>query len=147
MNGSNASGAPLVRFTGHVHDHSEPVAAPDLGVPISALNLIIRTGNDDLRGGSHGNDNCDVTVELASGNIISLTNVNQGRTWPGWSSNTIAIPLPPEGIRGGDVNAVKLHTGFGGGIAGDNWNVNQIQLEATLRELVNTPVLNVVLRQ
>jgi hypothetical protein len=51
----------------------------------------------------------------------------------------------PEGIRGGDVTAVSLHTGFGGGLSGDNWNVNQIQLEATLRELAIPPILSVVL--
>jgi hypothetical protein len=73
-----------------------------------------------------------VTVELASGKAISLTNVNQGHNWPNWSNNTIAVPLPPEGLRGGDVKSIKLHTGFGGGIDGDNWNVNQVRLEATL---------------
>lgn len=141
----NASGAPLVRFTGDKHDHSEPVVAQDVGV--SALNLIIRTGNDDLRGGSHANDNCDVSVELATGETIFLPNVNQGHTWPGWSSNTVAIPVPPAGLSGRDVKAIRLHTGFGGGIDGDNWNVNQIQLEATLREVEITPVLNLLLRK
>jgi hypothetical protein len=75
----NASDGPLVRFTGDTHDHRETVQPKDVGVPISALNLVIRTGNDNLRGGSNANDNCDVTIELASGNTISLTNVNQGR--------------------------------------------------------------------
>jgi hypothetical protein len=135
----NASGGPLVRFTGDVHDHSEPVLPVDAGVPISALNLIIGTGNDDLRGGSHLNDDCDVTVELASGKTIVLTNVNQGHNWPNWSNHTVAIPLPPEGLHGGDVKSIKLHTGFGGGIDGDNWNVNQLRLEATLVDVKPPP--------
>jgi hypothetical protein len=128
----NASGGPLVRFTGGIHDHTELVPLVDAGVSISALDVIIGTGNDDLRGGSHLNDDCDVTVELTSGKVISLTNVNQGHNWPNWSNHTIAIPLPPEGLRGGDIKSIKLHTGFGGGIDGDNWNVNQLRLEATL---------------
>ncbi len=87
-----------------------------------------------------------MSVELGSGETIFLPNVNQGHTWPGWSSNTVAIPLPPAGLSGGDVKAIRLHTGFGGGPDGDNWNVNQIQLEATLREVEITPVLNLLLR-
>jgi hypothetical protein len=37
------------------------------------------------------------------------------------------------GLKGGDVQSVKVHTGFGGGIGGDNWNVQRIQLKATLK--------------
>jgi len=47
-------------------------------------------------------------------------------------SPPIGIPLPGGGLRGGDVKSVKLHTGFGGGIGSDNWNVQRIQLQATL---------------
>src|SRR5439155_19876107 len=96
----DASGTPLVRFTGDVHDFSAPVTALDVGKQIHALDLIISTGNDDLRGGSNAADNCDVTVELASGKTITLTNVNAGRTWKNWSSHTIAIPPPPGGLKG-----------------------------------------------
>jgi len=28
---------------------------------------------------------------------------------------------------------VTLHTGFGGGLGGDNWNVNRVELRATLK--------------
>jgi hypothetical protein len=110
-----------------------PVLAPDPGVTATALNLVIGTGNDDLRGGSHANDNCDVTVELKSGRRIQLNNVNQGQTWSDWTSHTVAIPLPPEGIRGGDIKSITLHTGFGGNFDGDNWNVQRVRLEATLQ--------------
>jgi hypothetical protein len=72
-------------------------------------------------------------VVLAPGNMITLTNVNGGHTWKGWSSHTVSIPLPGGGLKGGDVTAVKLRTGFGGGVSGDNWNVNRLQLRATLK--------------
>jgi hypothetical protein len=127
------SGGPLVRFTGSTHDHVEPVASQDAGKTVTELDLIISTGNDDLRGGSHTNDDCDVTITLANGTSITVNNVNNGSTWGNWTDNTVRIPLPSGGLRGGDVKSVKLHTGFGGGFDGDNWNVQRIQLKATLR--------------
>lgn len=128
----DASGAPLIRFTGSVHDLTQPVSPQDPGLPVTALNLIISTGNDDLRGGSNPGDNCDVTVQLTSGQSIVLTNVNGGSNWANWTSHTVPIPLPASGLHGGDVASVALHTGFGGGISGDNWNVNELVLQATL---------------
>lgn len=129
----DASGNPLIRFTGNIHDLREVVQPQDTGKSVRSLELIISTGNDDLRGGSHPGDNCDVTIELAAGRTIMLNNVNSGRNLPNWTDHTVSIPLPAGGLKGGDVKAVRLHTGFGGGIGGDNWNVNRIQLKATLQ--------------
>jgi hypothetical protein len=42
----NASGAPLVRFTGDKHDISVGVGAKDVGKDIRALSLVIYTGNE-----------------------------------------------------------------------------------------------------
>jgi hypothetical protein len=130
----NAQNTPLIRFTGSVHDLSLPVTPfpQDAPFPVTALSVVIDTGNDDLRGGSNPGDNCDVTVALNSKPSITVANVNNGATWPDWSSNTVNIPIPPGGLRGADVTSVALHTGFGGGIGGDNWNVNRVRLEATL---------------
>jgi hypothetical protein len=126
----NRSGGPLVRFSGDLHDHWESVPAQDIGEEIRALDLIISTGNDDLRGGS---DNCDVLVELNGKPPIKLKNVNAGKSWTNWSNHSVAIPLPPGGLKGGDVKSLNLHTEFGGEIGGDNWNVQRIQLKATLK--------------
>ena len=130
----NVSGAPLERLTGQVHQLSVPVPAKDVGTAVSALDLVIATGNDDLRGGSGPGDNCDVEVDLANrpNQPIRLTNVNGGRSFAGWSSHTVSIPIPAGGLRGGDVRSIKLITHFGGGLGGDNWNVNQLRLRATL---------------
>ena len=127
-----ASELPLIRFTGQVHDLVLPINPQDLGQAMSALSLTISTGNDNLRGGSNPGDNCDVTIQLSSGPPIVLKNVNAGQTWDNWTNHTISIPLPAAGLHGGDVTAVIVHTGFGGGIGGDNWNLEQMILEATL---------------
>jgi len=128
----DASSNPLVRFTGRRHDYTELVGSQDLGTYVSALTLAISTGNDDLRGGSGSGDNADVEVALASGQSIIVRNVNGGKTWQGWSTHNVEIPIGGRSLRGGDVKSITVHTGFGGGIAGDNWNVNRIQLFATL---------------
>jgi hypothetical protein len=128
----NASGNPLVRFTGSLHDKSLTVPAMDIGVSVRSLQLIISTGNDDLRGGSNAGDNCTVTVHLASGGVITLNNVNGGQDWNNWTDHTVNIPIPAGGLRGGGITSINLHTGFGGGMGGDNWNVNRVQLIATL---------------
>lgn len=126
------SAAPLIRFTGGVHELTLPVMAQDVGRPVAFLQLVLSTGNDDLRGGGSPGDNCDIFIDLSSGRVIRLLNVNQGRTWPGWSINTVDVPLPAGGIRGGDIVRVRVRTGFGGGIAGDNWNLNRIELRAAV---------------
>jgi hypothetical protein len=133
----DTSGIPLVRFTGNVHDFESAVAPHphDKGKVAHALNVIISTGNDDLAGGSNPGDNCDVTLELASGKSIAVQNVNHGQNWATWTINTVPIPLPPDGIKGGEVKAIHLHTGFGGGAGGDNWNVQRVQLQATLAQV------------
>lgn len=129
----DASGAPLVRFTGHVHDRVLNVPRRDVGRRVRSLDLIISTGNDDLRGGSHVRDDCNVYVVLTSGATILIRNVNGGHTWHNWSDHVVHIPLPAAGLQGGQIRSIRLHTGFGGGIGGDNWNVNRVQLRATLQ--------------
>jgi hypothetical protein len=129
----DASGNPLERFTGSVHDLSLPVRPEDVGKAIQNLVLVISTGNDDLRGGSSAGDNCNVTIGLASGQTIVVSNANRGQRWQNWTDHAVSIPIPVGGLKGGDIKSVSLHTGFGGGIGGDNWNVNRIQLEATLK--------------
>lgn len=128
----DASGNPLVRFTGSVHDKSISVPAADNGMAVQSLKLIISTGNDDLRGGYNPGDNCTVTVHLKNGQVITLNNVNNGKDLPNWTDLNVNIPLPAGGLKGGDITSINLHTGFGGGIGGDNWNVNRVQLIATL---------------
>jgi hypothetical protein len=74
-----------------------------------------------------------VTIELTSGRLITVNNANRGANWANWTDHTVSIPIPSGGLRGGDVKSVKVHTAFGGGMGGDNWNVQRIQLKATLQ--------------
>jgi len=128
------SGGPLIRFTGSVHDLTVPVpGGQDIGKGVAALDLIISTGNDDLRGGGSAGDNCNVTIALSNGKSIVVNNANHGQSWNNWTDHTVSLPIPAGGLKGGMVQSVKLHTGFGGGIGGDNWNVQRIQLKATLQ--------------
>jgi len=132
----SASEAPLVRFTSSTSEHAETVSVPsaDQAKEIASLDVIISTGNDDLRGGSRPGDNCDVSIELVGG-TKTIRNVNGGHPWRGWTKHTVTFSSTVLGgrVTGRDVKAVKLHTGFSGGLSGDNGNVNWIQLEATLK--------------
>jgi hypothetical protein len=60
------------------------------GCAVGMLNLRITTGNDDLRG---GNDNLNVEVHFANGDMQTVTNVNKGANWPNQSVNTVSINL------------------------------------------------------
>ena len=128
----DASDIPLRRFTADGHPLTETVDPADVGHKASSLRMIISTGNDNLRGNG---DNCDVTINLADGSEISLPNVNQGQTWGNWSIHSFDVPLPAGGLKGGDITGIKLHTvrgGFDAFKSPDNWNVQRVQLKATL---------------
>jgi len=129
----DAAGNPLVRFTGHVHDWSSPltISAAEAGKEILQLNLTVVTGDDDLRGGNSPHDNCDVILTLRPGRAYTLSNINQGKHWNNGETHTVALALPA-GTKAGDITGLTLHTQFGGGIGGDNWNVNRVSLQATL---------------
>ena len=129
----NQAGNPLVRFTGSVHTWSgiAQVAAADSGRAIRGLTLVITTGDDDLRGGTSPGDNCDAILQMQSGAPLTFSNINQGAHWNNGETHSVALPLPP-GLAAGAITGLTLQTQFGGGIGGDNWNVNQVTLNAEL---------------
>lgn len=89
------------------------------------LKLDVKTGSDDLRG---GNDNVSVEVVLADGQRIKKDNINRGKRWIDRSWNSVGISLP-DTVRAGQVRSVSLKTSFGGGIGGDNWNLDELNAE------------------
>lgn len=131
---------PLIEFRGDVHTYtaSTTVSSSDVGRQINLLTVFLGTGSDDLRGGSDPNANADVFLQLASGAALSFLNVNKGMSWE--NDETHAIPLYlPATVRAGDITGLTLHTQFGGGIGGDNWKVNQVQLTANLGPVLPPP--------
>ncbi len=70
------------------------------GCTVGLLNLRITTGNDDLRG---GNNNLDVEVHFANGDMQTAANVNKGANWPNHSVNVVGVslnhPVAPNQIR------------------------------------------------
>jgi hypothetical protein len=128
----NSTGNPLVRFTGSVHDWTTAItpAAGDVGKVIEDLSLTIQTGGDDLRGGSGPNDNASVILTLKTG-PFTIGNINKGAHWNNNETHTVPLNLPA-GTKVGDISKFDLHTQFGGGLGGDNWNVNQIVLQVTI---------------
>ncbi len=84
------------------------------------------TGGDDLRG---GNDNVDVLVKYTDGSTEQFRNVNKGQRWPEGSINNVVLTLRKKVISK-QITCLRVSTNFGGGMGGDNWNLDKISLSA-----------------
>lgn len=121
-------GEPWHRFTEQDHEVRVPF---DWSAPLSpsqrvaALRFTCRTGNDDLRGDG---DNVSAIAHLRS--TLSRAQMLNGRQgWAGGSTHSFSYALP-KGTTLGDIEAIELLTSFGGGISGDNWNLDDLVVEA-----------------
>src|SRR5215471_19361879 len=90
------------------------------------LDVTFSTGSDDLRG---GNDNINVLLLVQSGTPLRFDNVNAGKRWPDRSTQTVSLRLP-DSVRFEDIRGVRLETTFGGGLGGDNWNLDRLAVSA-----------------
>lgn len=97
-------------------------AAPD------ELLVEFLTGGDDLRG---GNDNVHVFLLVRGRTPIRFPNVNGQKRWINNSSQSVALPLPTA-VRFEDIEGVRLETTFGGGMGGDNWNLQSLNVRVRL---------------
>ncbi len=95
---------------------------------IRQLYLTMETGGDDLRGGK---DNLNVTIKFKNGTTYVRKNINQGGRWINNYRETVAIKLPRP-VKREDIQCVILQTTFGGGIGGDNWNLDCLTVEAQM---------------
>lgn len=90
------------------------------GCRVGALQLRIRTGSDDLRG---GNNNLNVQIHFADGSMQPVNNVNKNANWPNNSTNVVTIPLSkpvaPNQIK--DITLVHLAQA-GNGTSGDSFH-------------------------
>ena len=98
---------------------------------VSEIILTIRTGGDDLRG---GNDNVSATINFKTGAPFTKANINNSARWIGNNSQTVSIRLP-RAVKITDISNVTLNTSFGGGIGGDNWNMDVLSVQAAGREI------------
>ncbi|MFI0967542.1 hypothetical protein ACH4S8_40090 [Streptomyces sp. NPDC021080] len=101
----------------------------------SCLVLGFTTGGDDLRG---GNDNLNVTVSLR-GVSVTVPNVNKGGNWGNGSFHQVGIDLKRRfghQVMPNEISGVTLHTTFGGGIGGDNWNLQSMSATAQLQDVL-----------
>lgn len=73
-----------------LHPESPTLLQQGSACKVSGLQLIITTGNDDLRG---GNNNLNVEIHYANGDMQTATNVNKGAPWANQSVNTVGIQL------------------------------------------------------
>ena len=117
------------RFTGDKKSLTIPIGAGGSSLPkdaVTKLILQIRTGGDDLRG---GNDNLNVEIHFKNGTTQTALNVNKGQRWADNSTASVPITLSKP-VPVGDIKSVTLKTTFGGGVGGDNWNMDWIRIRA-----------------
>jgi hypothetical protein len=94
---------------------------------VDSLQMTITTGADDLRGGGFPGYNADVSISGAG----TFLNVNESDHWPNGSVNTFPLVLT-SGVTLGSLTSLQVDTNFGGGYNGDNWDIADISLQATV---------------
>lgn len=114
------------KYRAHTPPDEAPSPAPASAGTVRELLVEIRTGDDDLRG---GNDNLNLTVEVAGRPPQQIPNVNKGRRWIDNYAQTITVPLR-EPVRPEDIARVVLTTTSRGGMGGDNWNLAGLTVRA-----------------
>lgn len=90
--------------------------------------LVVRckTGGDDLRG---GNDRVSFKVKFRDGTYDVFKNASLSQRWPKGSIVNVELPLTK--LRDlNEIKSVEISTNFGGGIGGDNWNLNSMSVNA-----------------
>ena len=105
-----------------VQQNYNRISPPRISSNPVELRMSFKTGGDDLRG---GNDNVSVRVQLTDGRIINADNVNKSKRWIDQSLNMVGISLPDD-VRASSIRDITLTTSFGGGMGGDNWNLDQL---------------------
>jgi hypothetical protein len=120
----------LCRLTGSVHNCT--VTIPPSGLApsdvVDSMQITVTTGDDDLRGGGFAGDNADVAVGGQK-----FLNVNDFQDWPDGSVNSIPLVIPfGATVTLGKLTTLEVSTTFGGGLGGDNWDIADISLQATV---------------
>lgn len=99
---------------------------------VSEILLEIRTGGDDLRG---GNDNVSVAVRINGKPEQWFQNINKSARWIGNYTETVSLRLAAP-VRKEDIQSIFFRTSFGGGIGGDNWNMDRVRVMVNGGEVI-----------
>jgi hypothetical protein len=122
----------LTRLTGQIHTWTQAVTVPatEQSATLVGLQLIIGTGNDDLRGTS---DNAEVVIHFSNVGDQTYSNVNQSQLWNNWETHIVTLtPIPPA-TKVGNIQSITIVTAFTGGTGGDNWDIYSVKLIATMQ--------------
>jgi hypothetical protein len=111
---------PLIRFSGE-----RRVARFSFAGELVASFI---TGADDLRGIS---DNVHMTLLLRTGQTLRFDTINEGRRWSDGSQHRVARALPA-GASLSDLRGVRLETTSAGGLGGDNWDLDALQIRVRI---------------
>lgn len=93
---------------------------------VRQLKMEFMTGGDDLRG---GNDNINLVVKLKNGSTMKFDNINKGKRWIDNYKETVIITLTKP-VPISDLQCAIISTTFGGGMGGDNWNLDNLRILA-----------------
>jgi hypothetical protein len=103
------------------------VETPNVDQLIPRLIVRIRTGGDNLRG---GNDNATLRIYLRNGRTEDYP-LNASAEWGSNSNHEVSIQLPLRSRRPrSEIRGFGLVTNFGGGVGGENWDVDSITIES-----------------
>lgn len=120
----------MTYFVDRRYSPMPPLTIPAPSYPndgrVHELLLEILTGGDDLRG---GNDNVNVHVVLKNGTRETLSNVNNRGRWINNYCETVPLRLRTP-VKLEDISCIEVQTTFGGGIDGDNWNMDALRIIA-----------------
>jgi hypothetical protein len=130
-------GSPSIRFTGSVHNLTVSTSGqpkPPPGV-LQELELDIITGGDNLNGGSAAN----VIVQVNQPGtptpfVFEDTDINEGTAWNNNTFHAVFLNVP-SGIEVSEITSITLNTEFSGGLFGDNWDVEGLEVQAAVYPL------------
>ncbi len=109
------------KYSPHSPPNISDLAANEPDGSIRHIYATFVTGSDDLRG---GNDNVHLTINYKDGSSQTFNNVNGKARWVDNNDETVPLTLN-RAVRKTDIQSFKITTTFGGGIGGDNWNLNK----------------------
>lgn len=104
------------------------------GASADTVTVELVTGSDDLRGGG---DNVNVRLLDVDGETIAdRMNANNSAGWANGSTHSVMLSIDSADLD--RLAAVELETTFGGGIGGDNWNLDAVRVLRSGRVLFET---------